>query len=130
VGGDVPVDSETLLVTDFVNLKIKLAQSFVGANMSRVYVHMFIGMSAHMCISIYICTMFLKKYFSCKAEKRRLAKNKIPRATGTTRQQGGLGPARLSGKSHEQNHCKENQFRNSQRQYEGGRQKLGTNTNA
>jgi hypothetical protein len=26
--GDVPIDSETLLVTDFVNLKIKLAQSF------------------------------------------------------------------------------------------------------
>jgi hypothetical protein len=28
VGGDVSVDSETLLVTDFVNLKIKPAQSF------------------------------------------------------------------------------------------------------
>jgi hypothetical protein len=28
VGGDTPVDNEMLLVTDFVNLKIKLAQSF------------------------------------------------------------------------------------------------------
>jgi hypothetical protein len=28
VGGDVPVKSKTLLVTDFVNLKIKLAQFF------------------------------------------------------------------------------------------------------
>jgi hypothetical protein len=27
VGGDVPVDNETLLVTDFVNLKIKPVQS-------------------------------------------------------------------------------------------------------
>jgi hypothetical protein len=32
VGGDVPVDSETLLVTDFVNLKIRLTQSFRGAH--------------------------------------------------------------------------------------------------
>jgi hypothetical protein len=28
VRGDVPIDSKTLLVTDFVNLKIKSAQSF------------------------------------------------------------------------------------------------------
>jgi hypothetical protein len=28
VGGDVPVDSDALLVTDFMNLKIKLTQSF------------------------------------------------------------------------------------------------------
>jgi hypothetical protein len=28
VGGDVPVDSDTLLVTEFVNLKIKSIQSF------------------------------------------------------------------------------------------------------
>jgi hypothetical protein len=32
VGEDVPVDSETLLVTDFMNLKIKLAQSFKSAH--------------------------------------------------------------------------------------------------
>jgi hypothetical protein len=31
-GGDVPVDSETLLVTDFVNLKIKPTQSFEVAH--------------------------------------------------------------------------------------------------
>jgi hypothetical protein len=36
VGGDVPVDSDTLLVTDFVNLKIKPAQSFRGAHRGRV----------------------------------------------------------------------------------------------
>jgi hypothetical protein len=32
VGGDVPVNSETLLVTDFVNLKIKSTQSFKDAH--------------------------------------------------------------------------------------------------
>jgi hypothetical protein len=36
VGGDVPVDSETLLVTDFVNIKIKPTQSFGGAHRGRV----------------------------------------------------------------------------------------------
>jgi hypothetical protein len=38
VGGDVPVDSEVLLVTDLVNLKIKLAQSFRHAHRGRVCV--------------------------------------------------------------------------------------------
>jgi hypothetical protein len=61
VGGDVPVDSETLLVIDFVNLKIKLAQSFEGAHRDRVCVHVFIGVSARTCMSIYIYTVFLKK---------------------------------------------------------------------
>jgi hypothetical protein len=40
--GDVPVDNVTLLVTDFVNLNIKSAQSFKGAHRNRVCVHMFI----------------------------------------------------------------------------------------
>jgi hypothetical protein len=52
VGGDVPVDSETLLVTDFVNLKIKPAQSFGGTHRGRVCVRVFIGVSARTCISI------------------------------------------------------------------------------
>jgi hypothetical protein len=38
-----PVDSETFLVTDFMNLKIKLAQSFRGAYKSKVYMRIFIG---------------------------------------------------------------------------------------
>jgi hypothetical protein len=45
VGDDVPVDSETLLVTDFMNLKIKSAQSFRGVHRGRVCVHVFIGMN-------------------------------------------------------------------------------------
>jgi hypothetical protein len=61
VGGDIPVDSEALLVTDFVNLKIKSAQSFEGAHRRRVWVHVFIGVFAHTCMSISICIVFLKK---------------------------------------------------------------------
>jgi hypothetical protein len=61
VGGDVPIDSETFLVTDFVNLKIKPHQSFRGAHKDRVCVYVFIGMSAHMCMNICVYTVFLKK---------------------------------------------------------------------
>jgi hypothetical protein len=63
VGGDVPVDSEALLVTDFMNLKIKPAQSFRCAHRGRVCVRVFIEMSARTCISICVCTVFLKKIF-------------------------------------------------------------------
>jgi hypothetical protein len=61
VGDDIFIDSETLLVIDFMNLKIKPAQSFRGAHRGRVCVHMFIGLSARTCMSIYVCTVFLKK---------------------------------------------------------------------
>jgi hypothetical protein len=52
VEDDVSVDSEILLVTDFVNLKIKSAQSFKYANRGRVYIHVSIDMSTRMYISI------------------------------------------------------------------------------
>jgi hypothetical protein len=42
VTDDVPVDNETFLMTDFVNLKIKLAQSFGRDHMDRVYIRVFI----------------------------------------------------------------------------------------
>jgi hypothetical protein len=58
---DVPVDSETLLVTDFMNLKIKPAQSFRCAHTGRVCICVFIGVSARTCISICVCTVFNKK---------------------------------------------------------------------
>jgi hypothetical protein len=45
VGGDVPVNNKTLLVTDFVNLKIKLTQSFRGAHRDNIYVRVFIKVS-------------------------------------------------------------------------------------
>jgi hypothetical protein len=38
MGDDIPVNSETFLMTDFVNLKIKPAQSFEGAHRNRIYV--------------------------------------------------------------------------------------------
>jgi hypothetical protein len=50
-------------VTDFVNLKIKPAQSFRDVHIGRVCVRVFIEVGAHTCISIYICTVFLKKIF-------------------------------------------------------------------
>jgi hypothetical protein len=61
VRGDVPVDSDVLLVTDFENLKIKLAQSFKNAHRDRMYVYVFIGMSDHTCINICVYNIFLKK---------------------------------------------------------------------
>jgi hypothetical protein len=56
------VDSEAILMTDFVNLKIKLTQSFRGAHRGSMCVYMFIGVDARTCMSIYVCTVFLKKY--------------------------------------------------------------------
>jgi hypothetical protein len=52
VGGDVPIDSDALLVTDFMNLKIKSAQSFGGAHRGRVCMRVFIWVSAYTCTSI------------------------------------------------------------------------------
>jgi hypothetical protein len=60
VGDGVSVDSETLLVTDFVNLKIKPTQSFGGTHRGRVCVRVFIGVSIRICMSICVCTVFLK----------------------------------------------------------------------
>jgi glucan phosphoethanolaminetransferase (alkaline phosphatase superfamily) len=61
VGGDVPIDSEVFLVTDFVNLKIKPAQSFISAHRGKVCVRVFIWVSACTCMSICVYTVFLKK---------------------------------------------------------------------
>jgi hypothetical protein len=61
MGDDVSIDSDALLVTDFVNLKIKPAQFFEVAYRGRMCVHVFIGVSAHTYISIYVCIVFQKK---------------------------------------------------------------------
>jgi hypothetical protein len=42
VGDNISVDSEVLLLINFVNLKIKLTQSFKDAYRDRIYVHVFI----------------------------------------------------------------------------------------
>jgi hypothetical protein len=57
VGNDVLVDSETLLLTDFINFKIKPAQSFRDTHRNRMCVHVFIEVYA----TTYVCTVFLKK---------------------------------------------------------------------
>jgi hypothetical protein len=61
VEGEVPVDSETLLVIDFVNLKIKPAQSFEGTHRGMMCIRVLIGVNAHTYMSICVCTVFLKK---------------------------------------------------------------------
>jgi hypothetical protein len=61
VEDDVLVDSDALLMTDFVNLKIKLIQYFGCAHRDRMCVRIFIGVIAYPCINIFICTVFLKK---------------------------------------------------------------------
>jgi hypothetical protein len=61
VGVDVPVDSEKLLLIDFVNLKIKSIQSFRVAHKDKIYIYILIKMSNHMYMSIYVYTIFIKK---------------------------------------------------------------------
>jgi hypothetical protein len=48
-------------MTDFMNLMIKLTQSFEGVYRGIVCVHVFIGVSARTYMSICVCTVFLKK---------------------------------------------------------------------
>jgi DNA-directed RNA polymerase subunit E'/Rpb7 len=69
VGGDVSVNSDTLLMTDFVNLKIKSAQSFGGTYRGRMCILMFICVSVHTYMNIYVYTIFFKKiiaYFTVR----------------------------------------------------------------
>jgi hypothetical protein len=91
VRGDVRVDSETLLitdfmnfkikpaqslllVTDFVNLKIKPTQSFKDAYIGMMYVRVFIEVNTHTYMNIYICIVFIKKLH---ARRSRLA-SRVP----------------------------------------------------
>jgi hypothetical protein len=61
VGGDVSIDNEVFLVTDFINLNIKPDQSFGDVHRDIVCVRVFIRVSAHMYISIYVYHVFIKK---------------------------------------------------------------------
>jgi hypothetical protein len=54
VGDDVIIDNETLLVTDFMNLKINPTQSFEGTHRDRVCIRVFIVVSTRTCMSIYV----------------------------------------------------------------------------
>jgi hypothetical protein len=42
VEGDIPVDSKELLITDFVNLKIKPTQYFKDAHNNRIYIYIYL----------------------------------------------------------------------------------------
>jgi hypothetical protein len=62
VVGDIIVDSDALLVTDFMNLKFKSTQFFECAHMDRVCVRVFIEkILIYIYINIYVCNVFLKK---------------------------------------------------------------------
>jgi hypothetical protein len=50
-------------VIDFVNLKIKSAQSFEGAHRDMMCMRVFIGVNTHTYINICVCTMFFKKKY-------------------------------------------------------------------
>jgi hypothetical protein len=60
VRDNVFVDNETLLVTDFVKLKIKPTQCFRCIHRDKIYIHIFIGVSAYTYINIYVYIMFVK----------------------------------------------------------------------
>jgi hypothetical protein len=68
VGDNVPVNSEVFLVTDFVNLNIKLAQFFRCAHRNKMCIYVYIRVSINTCISIYIYTIILKIQWPCLAE--------------------------------------------------------------
>jgi hypothetical protein len=60
VEDDIFIDREILLVNDFINFKIKSAQSFKCAYRVKIYIRMFIEISTHTYISICVYTVFLK----------------------------------------------------------------------
>jgi hypothetical protein len=61
VRGDVPVNSEIFLVTDFISFKIKPIQSFKYDHKDRMCIYIFIRVSNHMYINIYIYTVLKKE---------------------------------------------------------------------
>jgi hypothetical protein len=64
VEGNILIDSETLFVTDFVNLKIKSAQSFRSANNNRMCVHIFIEIDcSYIYKYLYLYCVFKKKCY-------------------------------------------------------------------
>jgi hypothetical protein len=53
----------------FMNLKIKSSQSFRSVHMGKMYIHIFIRISNHTCINIYVSTVdiyFCHDNFACK----------------------------------------------------------------
>jgi hypothetical protein len=65
VGYDIFINNDGLLVTDFMNLKIKLTQSFRYVYKSMMYVCMFIGVNDHtfMRICVYIVSKKTRRIY-------------------------------------------------------------------
>jgi hypothetical protein len=62
-----------LLVTDFVKLKIMSIQLFRGVHKDRVYIYVFIDMSVHTYMRIYVYIVFLTKKIVMYCEKLSLS---------------------------------------------------------
>jgi hypothetical protein len=58
---DVSINSNMLLLTDFINLKIKSTQSFRDAHKKSIYSYIHKDECSYIYISIYIYNVFLKK---------------------------------------------------------------------
>jgi hypothetical protein len=87
----VSVDSDVLLVTDFVNLKIEPTQSFRDAHRDKMCIYVFIGVSVYSYINTYVYTVFKKRMISCGGDE-------VVVAAGTKRLEvakGNNGVARL-----------------------------------
>jgi hypothetical protein len=61
VGYNAHIDSDALFFIDFVDPKIKPAQSFRDTHRGKICVRVFIGVSVRTCMSICIYTVFLKQ---------------------------------------------------------------------
>jgi hypothetical protein len=59
VGDDASIDNEALLMTNFVNLKIKSAQSFEGVYRDRMYVYIHKDECSE--LYEYLCLYYIKK---------------------------------------------------------------------
>jgi hypothetical protein len=76
------IDSEILFVINFVNLRLKLAQSFRTIHRYRVCIRVFIGISLHL---YYIC---IKKKFSPNLARLQSSFSELSVPGGTTPEQG------------------------------------------
>jgi hypothetical protein len=60
VGGDILIDNEVLLMTDFMNLKIKSVQSFGCAHRGSMYVCIYRGECSYMYEYLSLCCVSKK----------------------------------------------------------------------
>jgi hypothetical protein len=79
---DVSVNSETLWVTDFMNLKIKSVQSFKGVHMITVCVYVFIGEYSY--IYEYLCLYCISKKTRKASSLSKLQKLQFNQITSKT----------------------------------------------